>query len=74
MLTGAGPERQAIADAMHRAWIAFARAGDPGHDGIPEWPSYEPGRRATMRFDSTCELLDDPAADDRKAFDGVAIP
>ncbi|MDQ1727114.1 MAG: para-nitrobenzyl esterase [Frankiaceae bacterium] len=74
LLTGAGPERQAIADAMHRAWIAFARTGDPGHDGIPEWPSYEPERRATMRFDTTCELLDDPAADDRKAFDGVATP
>ncbi len=28
--TGSGPERAAIADAMHRAWIAFARTGDPG--------------------------------------------
>ncbi|MDQ1478633.1 MAG: para-nitrobenzyl esterase [Actinomycetota bacterium] len=73
MLTGTGPERQSIADAMHRAWIAFARTGDPRHDGIPEWPSYEPERRATIRFDTTCELLDDPAGDDRKAFDGVAI-
>jgi para-nitrobenzyl esterase len=73
MLTGTGPERQSIADAMHRAWIAFARTGDPRHDGIPEWPSYEPERRSTIRFDTTCELLDDPAGDDRKAFDGVAI-
>ncbi|MCU1465838.1 MAG: Carboxylesterase type [Actinomycetia bacterium] len=74
MLTGPGPERQAIADAMHRAWIAFARTGDPRHEGIPEWPSYEAERRATMRFDTTCELVDDPAAEDRRAFDAVAIP
>jgi para-nitrobenzyl esterase len=73
MLTGSGAERQSIADAMHRAWIAFARTGDPRHEGIPEWPSYEPSRRATMRFDATCEVLDDPAADDRKAFDGVVL-
>ena len=37
--TGTGPERAAIADAMHRAWIAFARTGDPG------WPAYEAPRR-----------------------------
>ena len=30
-----GAERQAIADAMHRAWIAFARTGDPNHAGAP---------------------------------------
>jgi para-nitrobenzyl esterase len=73
MLTGSGAERQGIADAMHRAWIAFARTGDPQHPGLPAWPQYEVGRRATMRFDSTCELVDDPAGDDRKAFEGVPI-
>lgn len=69
LLTGAGPERQGIADAMHRAWIAFARTGDPNHPGIPEWPQYDLTRRPTMRFDTECLVLDDPAADDRKAFE-----
>ena len=36
MLTGEGAERQPLADAMHAAWIAFARTGDPG------WPAYDP--------------------------------
>ncbi len=71
MLTGTGPERQGIADAMHRAWITFARDADPQHPGIPSWPQYELGRRATMRFDTECALLDDPAGEDRAAFDGV---
>jgi len=71
LFTGDGQERQGIADAMHRAWIAFAREGDPNHAGLPAWPQYDRGRRATMRFDTTCEVLDDPAGDDRAEFDAV---
>jgi para-nitrobenzyl esterase len=67
--TGTGEERQAIADAMHASWIAFARTGDPSNANLPDWPQYESGRRATMRFDTTLELLDDPARADREAFD-----
>ncbi len=73
LLTGGGPERQGIADAMHRAWIAFARTGDPNHPGIPDWPEYDLTRRPTMRFDAECLVLDDPAAADREAFE-KAIP
>ncbi len=71
MLTGTGPERQGIADAMHRAWIAFASTGDPQHPGIPEWPQYDLERRATMRFDAECEVLDDPNGEDRAAFESI---
>jgi para-nitrobenzyl esterase len=65
MLTGDGPERQAIADFMHAAWIAFTRSGDPG------WPQYDLTRRATQRFDTTTEVLDDPMGDERALWDGV---
>jgi para-nitrobenzyl esterase len=71
MFTGEGPERQGIADVMHRAWIAFARDGDPNHAGLPAWPQYDLERRATMRFDTTCEVVDDPAGEDRTDFDAV---
>lgn len=64
-LTGDGPERQALADAMHAAWIAFARTGDPG------WPRYDLDRRATQRFDTTLEVLDDPMADERRLWTGI---
>jgi para-nitrobenzyl esterase len=70
MFTGQGPERQRIADAMHWAWIAFARGQSPQHDGVPEWPQYDTKRRATMRFDATPELLEDPAGADRELWDG----
>jgi para-nitrobenzyl esterase len=68
LFTGDAPERQPLADAMHRAWIAFARTGDPSHPGIPAWPAYDVDRRATMRFDVTPELVDDPIGEDRAAW------
>jgi para-nitrobenzyl esterase len=73
MLTGTGAERQDIADAMHRAWIAFARNGNPEHDGIPAWPAYDTTRRPTMRFDTTREILSDPYGEDRAAWDDVTL-
>jgi para-nitrobenzyl esterase len=71
MFTGTGIERQGVADAMHAAWIAFARRGDPNHPGLPAWPQYDIERRATMRFDAQCEVLEDPAGADRAAFSGL---
>lgn len=60
----AGGDRQemaALAKAMHLAWVAFARTGNPNHDGIPPWPAYNRDRRATMRFDKMIGSVDDLA-------------
>jgi para-nitrobenzyl esterase len=58
-----GPEPpQALAAAMHGAWVAFAATGDPG------WPAYEPARRATMRFDVESTVVDDPRAFERAVW------
>jgi para-nitrobenzyl esterase len=64
-VTGNGPERQVIADTMHRAWIAFARTGDPG------WPAYDNERRATMRFDVESAVVEDPEGPQRAAWDST---
>ncbi len=45
---------QPVADAVHRAWVAFAATGDPG------WPPYEPDSRLTMRFDNRSEVTARP--------------
>jgi para-nitrobenzyl esterase len=67
-----GPDApQALADAMHRSWIAFARDGDPGHDDLPDWPVYDPDTRATMHFDAESRLQHDPGAEARAAWDGL---
>ena len=70
--TGDDPARAPIADAMHRAWIAFAQSGDPG------WPAYDASRRATMRFDrpgvhGATEVLDDPEGNLRQAWDAAGV-
>lgn len=69
VFTGTGEERAGIARRMNDAWIAFARNGDPGHDGIPEWPSYDTEHRFTMRIDETWELLADPGSETRRLWD-----
>jgi para-nitrobenzyl esterase len=56
---------------MSEAWLAFARRGDPGHDGIPDWPAYDTDDRATMVFDRQTELAFDPFPAERVAWDGV---
>jgi para-nitrobenzyl esterase len=63
-LAGPNPP-QSIADDMHRAWVAFARTGDPG------WESYDAGRRTVMRFDSASGVVDDPDAGERRLWEGI---
>ena len=62
MLRGAkADETAALAKAMHGAWIAFARTGDPSHPGMPRWPVYRRQDRMTMRFDSVIGPVGDLA-------------
>ena len=63
-LTGDNPPQQ-IADTMHSAWVSFATRGDPG------WPQYGLNQRATMRFDRTSELVEDPRSAERLLWEGL---
>jgi carboxylesterase 2/para-nitrobenzyl esterase len=63
-LLGADPP-QPLADTMHAAWVAFATDGEPG------WPRYDLSRRATMRFDTTSAVVDDPLSAERALWEGV---
>ena len=56
---------QKLADTMHAAWVRFARDGDPG------WPRYDLAHRATMRFDLTPQVVEDPYARERELWAGV---
>ena len=57
---GSGPSPQALADAMHAAWIAFIRSGDPSCDAVGEWPAYRLDRRAVMELGDRIGLRIDP--------------
>jgi para-nitrobenzyl esterase len=61
-----------LAAATSGAWLAFARSGNPSHEGLPEWTPYDPDRRATMVLSAAgCELAEDPGAATRALWDGV---
>lgn len=62
-LSGGAPP-QPLADAMHAAWVAFARTGDPG------WPPYAEGR-AVRRFGDEVETLTDPRGALRELWAGI---
>lgn len=64
-LAGDAPP-QALADAMHGAWVAFIRDGDPG------WPAYDPaGARSTAAFGADgAGVVDDPRPQERAVWEG----
>ncbi len=53
-MTGGGEKAHVLAKKMSRAWINFAKTGNPNHAGIPEWPQYNTQNTATMHFDHEC--------------------
>jgi para-nitrobenzyl esterase len=67
-MTGTGQDRYALQDKMSATWVAFARSGNPGHKGLPDWPAFTPDKRATMFFDNTCKLVNDPNREERLAL------
>jgi hypothetical protein len=70
-IVGNGPGRQALADRMSRAWVAFARSGDPNHGGLPRWEPFSADRRATMMLNNECRLVRDPYGDERLALAAI---
>jgi para-nitrobenzyl esterase len=68
-LTGDSPTRFALAEKMSQTWLAFARTGNPNHEGIPNWPQYSAERRPTMMFDNQCRVENDPYGAERMAWD-----
>ena len=63
-LLGPDPPQQ-LADTMHAAWVSFATTGHCG------WPPYDLMRRATMRFNTTAHVVDDPRAAERALWQGL---
>ncbi|MFE3186504.1 carboxylesterase/lipase family protein [Streptomyces violascens] len=59
-----------LAEAMHRAWIAFIRTGDPNHAGMARWKRYGTDSRTTMRFGSAVAPVDDLAGRVRRLYEG----
>ncbi|MFX1450830.1 MAG: carboxylesterase/lipase family protein [Promethearchaeota archaeon] len=68
---GTGEEELQLAKNVMDAWVAFARTGNPNHDGLPEWSIYDLKRRAIMMLGINSKVEDDPIEDIRKAWDDI---
>jgi para-nitrobenzyl esterase len=67
---GHGEDPQRLADQMSEAWLAFARTGNPATPALPDWPPYDPDRRATMVFNLESRMVEDPYSGVRKVLQG----
>ncbi|MGW2860720.1 carboxylesterase/lipase family protein [Streptomyces sp. NPDC001205] len=56
---------QSLADAMHGAWVDFAKTGDPG------WAPYDRQTRATMVFGTVPSVENDLRGEERALWEGV---
>jgi para-nitrobenzyl esterase len=55
-LSAFAPTARRLSDRMQRAWVEFARCGDPRHDDLPDWPAFEPERAESLTFSRRLRL------------------
>ena len=68
---GKGPDVEVLSHKIMDAWISFARTGNPNHDGIPKWPSYDNEKRATMFLGKEWKVVNAAFDKERAAWDGL---
>jgi carboxylesterase type B len=69
-MTGAGPDKHALADKVSAAWTAFARTGGPSIPASGGCPTRQ-RHRAVMILDDRPRLEIDPYRDERLAISAV---
>lgn len=69
--TGASKEARKLGEKVAKAWINFARYGNPNHKGLPEWPAFNDSNGAMMVFNNKCEVKHDPDGDARKMLERI---
>lgn len=66
-LLGENPP-QSLATGMQRAWIAFARSGNPNTPELPPWPEYTHEQRATLILNQESRVVHDPQGQERAVW------
>jgi len=69
--TGGGSRPAALADKISDAWIAFARTGGPNTPKLPPWTPYSSDQRASMVFNDSSQIVNDPTMERRQAMQEV---
>ncbi len=69
--TGMGEVAEKLSKTIMDTWVTFAKSGNPNHEGLPEWPTYDTQRRATMMFGPEVKIELAPMENLRKAWDNI---
>ena len=69
--TDMSEDAKRLARTMSDVWAAFARNGVPDHPSIPHWPAYDTSTRATLMFDVTCRIENDPRGEQRRLWQEI---
>ena len=70
-MSGSGPDADHLSHQMMDAWVAFARSGDPSHDGIGPWPGYDTEQRRTMVFGRDTGVQPAPFEEERALWESM---
>ncbi len=70
---GAGPEAEALSQAMMDAWLSFAHRHDPNCEALPRWSAYGIPERATMVLDREPALCWAPGDEERAAWETLPL-
>jgi len=70
-LVGKSTDLDTISDKMMDAWIAFARSGNPNHEGIPQWPSYDIEKRSIMLINKELKVTEKFLDEERTAWNDI---
>jgi para-nitrobenzyl esterase len=60
-----------LSERMQDAWLAFARSGDPSHEGLGRWPVHEPATRPIQVFGRECRVEERADDVELRSWDGL---
>ncbi|GAA4094605.1 carboxylesterase/lipase family protein [Actinomadura miaoliensis] len=68
-----------LSDQMLDAWTTFARTGTPNRrrskaSSRPYWPAYRAPQRATMMWNTSSTIANDPRGNERALWNGYSFP
>lgn len=66
---GEPPAAQALSKEIHAAWVAFIQGNTPAATGLPTWPQWDAKQRATMLFNSTSTIEQQPFEAELRLWD-----
>jgi len=69
---GTGPGIERLSDCGMASCLAFAHAGNPATEHVPDWPAYTVDTRATMLFDHEPRTADAPLDAIRALWESTA--